>query len=42
MRLVVYDVDVKERDNSKLKLGQQDFLGGSTTHREGAHGWWER
>ncbi len=28
MKLVVYDVDTREKDNRKLKLGEQDFLGG--------------
>ena len=28
MRLQMYDVDVKERDNRKLRLPEQDFLGG--------------
>lgn len=27
MRLVVYDVDVQEKDNRKLRLAEQDFLG---------------
>jgi hypothetical protein len=27
MRIVIYDVDVKEKDNRKLKLKEQDFLG---------------
>lgn len=28
MKLAIYDVDVREKDNRKLKLGEQDFLGG--------------
>jgi hypothetical protein len=28
MRLVIYDVDQREKDNRKLKLDHQDFLGG--------------
>ncbi|KAL4428007.1 hypothetical protein ABPG75_002096 [Micractinium tetrahymenae] len=31
MRLAVYDVDTRERDNRKLKLGEQDFLGAEHT-----------
>jgi hypothetical protein len=30
MRLAVYDVDVREKDNRKLKLGEQDFLAQAT------------
>ena len=41
MRLQVYDVDVKERDNRKLRLPEQDFLGGWVGERVGERvdGW---